>query len=88
MTFEEINEFLEEKLGADSDEVILADGFDRAFIGASLDPPRVIYSIDLCIDTLTNQGMPAEDAESYFWKNTVGATEEYENAPIFIHTLI
>tara|TARA_R100001510_G_scaffold28586_1_gene25264 strand:- start:9866 stop:10132 length:267 start_codon:yes stop_codon:yes gene_type:complete len=88
MTTEEVNEFLEEKLGKDAEEVILVDNFDRAFIGASLDPPKAIYSIDLCINTLTNQGMSLEDAEEYFWKNTMAASEEYECSPIFIHTVI
>jgi len=86
MNQEEIEEFIEEKAGRDSGDILLADGFERAFIGISLDPPRAIYSIDLCINALTNQGMPAEDAEEHFWVNTVGSSLD-ENSPLFIYTL-
>ncbi len=88
MTPDEVIEFLEDKLGKEAEEVILADNLDRAFVGASLEPPRAIYSIELCIDALTNQGMTAAEAEDQFWGSVVAVAEDCENAPIFIHTLI
>ena len=86
MTQEEIEEFIKEKAGRDAGDLLLADGFERAFIGISLDPLKAIYSIDLCIDILTHQGMSTEDAEDYFWTNTIGAYMG-EQTPLFIYTL-
>lgn len=87
MTPEEVIEFLEDKLGREAEEVIVAEGFDRAFLGASLEPPRAIYSIELCIDALTNQGLSTSEAEDQFWGSVATIAEDHENAPIFIHTL-
>ena len=88
MTADEVIEFLEDKLGKESEEIILADGLDRAFIGASLEPPRAVYSIELCINALTNQGLSTSEAEDQFWGSVVTVAEDCESAPIFIHTLI
>ena len=54
MSREEIEEFLEEAVGRDAADILLPDGFERAFIGASIDPPRAIFSIDICIKILTD----------------------------------
>ena len=86
MSREEIEEFLEEAVGRDAADILLPDGFERAFIGAALDPPRAIFSIELCIKGLTEQGMSQEDAEEYFWFNVAGS-HMGENTPLFIYTL-
>lgn len=86
MSREEIEEFLEEAVGRDAADILLPDGFERAFVGAALDPPRAIFSIDLCVKTLTDQGMGQEDAEEYFWFNVAGS-HMGENTPLFIYTL-
>tara|TARA_B100001123_G_C14934449_1_gene877094 strand:+ start:492 stop:755 length:264 start_codon:yes stop_codon:yes gene_type:complete len=86
MTKEEIEEFLDEAIGRDAADVFLLDGFERAFIGASVDPPRAIYSIETCIKILTRRGMSREDAEDYFWEDVAGACLE-ESSPLFIYAL-
>ena len=86
MSKEEIEEFLEEVVGSDATDILLPDGFERAFVGAALDPPRAIFSIDLCVKTLIDQGRGQEDAEEYFWFNMAGS-HMGDNTPLFIYTL-
>ena len=88
MTSEEVVEFLEEKLGKEAEEVLLVEGFDRAFVGVSLEPPRAIYSIEICLNTLTNQGLSNSAAEDQFWGDTITFAEDCDNGPVFIHTVI
>ena len=86
MSREEIEEFLEEAVGRDAADILLPDGFERAFIGASIDPPRAIFSIDLCIKILTDQGMSSDTAEEHFWVNVAG-TDLGECSPLCIYPL-
>ena len=55
------------------EEIVLADGFDKAIIGVSNNDMRVIYSKSLCIDILMSQGMDEEEALEYFEYNVSGA---------------
>ena len=55
------------------EEIILADGFDKAIIGVSNNDMRVIYSKSLCIDILMSQGMDEDEALEYFEYNVSGA---------------
>lgn len=54
-------------------EIVLADGFDKAIIGVSNNDMRVIYSKSLCIDILMSQGMDEDEALEYFEYNVSGA---------------
>ena len=55
------------------DEILLADGFDKAIIGVSNNDMRVIYSKSLCIDILISKGMDEDEALEYFEFNISGA---------------
>ena len=55
------------------EEIVLADGFDKAIIGVSNNDMRVIYSKSLCIDILMSQGMDEYEALEYFEYNVSGA---------------
>jgi hypothetical protein len=70
MTREELVEFV------DDPELLFADGFDEAIIGAATrcgQPTIVVYDRDKCIDILIAEGMDPEEAEEYFCFNTEGA---------------
>lgn len=55
-------------------ELILADGFDPAFLGwLPEDSPRAIYGIEACIDILVGQGMSEDEAIEFFEFNTLGS---------------
>ena len=53
--------------------IIIADGFDEAFIGVDYNTRRAIYSNAKCIDKLIREGMSLEEAEEYFEFNVAGA---------------
>jgi len=55
------------------EEIVLADGFDKAIIGVSNNDMRVIYSKSLYIDILMSQGMDEDEALEYFEYNVSGA---------------
>jgi len=83
MTRDEINEFCETVVP--SEDVIVPDGLDGAFIGVALDedPTRAVYSIERCIQILSKEMKP-DEAEEYFWVNVAGSRGE--GYPIFIST--
>jgi len=83
MTRDEINEFCETVVP--SEEVIVPDDLDAAFIGVALDedPTRAVYSIERCIQILSKEMKP-DEAEEYFWVNVAGARGD--GYPIFIST--
>ena len=72
----------------ESNECLLADGYDSALIGISDGPnPVAIYDTELCIKSLMdNDKMSEEEAVDYFYFNTVGCFMG-EKTPIFIKTL-
>ena len=58
------------------DGVLLADGFERAFVGIGMQFNRLIaiYDYDLCIATLVDRdGMDPEEAVEFFEFNVAGA---------------
>ena len=64
------------------EEIVLADGFDKAIIGVSNNDMRVIYSKSLCIDILMSQGMDEDEALEYFEYN-VSSAYVGEKTPIW-----
>lgn len=67
-------------------EVLTADGFDKAIIGFCENTYRVIYSVRLCINGLIEEGMSEEDALDHFYYNVAGAYVG-EQTPIWCHDL-
>jgi hypothetical protein len=86
MTKEELNQVVEEMLGED-ETIMLADGFEDAFIGVGrqFNQPFAIYDRGFCIDILM-EDMSEEEAEEYFEYNVQGAYVG-ESTPVFVETL-
>lgn len=65
------------------DDLLIADGFDKAIIGVSDDfsEPRIIYSVKKCLKIL-KKDMGEEGALEYFTYNVSGAYLG-EQTPIF-----
>jgi hypothetical protein len=60
----------------DGNGILLADGFEEAFLGvgaAYYNPPCAIYDYDRCIDTLVGDDCDYEQAIEYFEFNVIGA---------------
>lgn len=75
----------------DEPDVLLMDGFDKAFIGYSQrnnnEPLLAVYSRSLMIDVLVERdGMTSEEAMEYIDFNCVGAWVG-ENTPIIVMPL-
>jgi hypothetical protein len=88
-----ITDFIEMGYSDFSDKILLADGFDDAFIGVgenSEGNPVAVYSIEKCLDILAEQFKDEEDAIGdaidYFEFNVKGAYVG-EFTPMFINTL-
>jgi hypothetical protein len=79
-----IQETIEAHL-ADDEEIVLADGFEKAFVGVArqFGKPFAVYDRGLCLATLTEQEMSPEEAEEYMAYNTEGAWVG-ENTPAFL----
>lgn len=82
-----IKEKIEEILGED-ENVLLADGFEDAFvgIGRQFGKPFAIYDRFECIEILIKEGMSEEEAEDYFQYNTEGAWVG-DQTPIFLERI-
>jgi hypothetical protein len=82
-----IKEKIEEILGED-ENVLLADGFEDAFvgIGRQFGKPIAIYDRFECIEILIKEGMSEEEAEEYFQYNTEGAWVG-DQTPIFLERI-
>ena len=82
-----IQENLENSLH-DDEKVLLADGFEDAFvgIGRQFGKPISVYDRYKCIQILMKDGMEEEEAEEYFEYNVEGSYVG-ENTPIFLETL-
>jgi len=66
--------------------VLLADGFDQAFLGVVFEwgPPRAVYSYEKCVNVLIERDkMTQEEALEYMEFNVVGAYVG-EQTPIFV----
>jgi len=74
-----------EEIIGEEESVILADGFENAFIGIGrqFGKPISVYDREKCIHILEEQGMSAEEAEEYFSFNTEGAWVG-DQTPIFL----
>jgi len=86
MTREEICEALAALMVTD-DEVLLADGFEEAFIGTAsrcTQGPTAVYDRAKCIEILMlRDGMSEEDAEEFFEFNVIGAWVG-DRTPLFL----
>ena len=79
---------LSEWVADNAEEILLADGFEEAFMGLAsrfgFEQPVAAYDYEKCIDILvTRDGMDLEEAEEYFDFNVIGAWVG-ELTPIFI----
>jgi hypothetical protein len=57
----------------DSDEIMIAEGFDEAIIGIEEFTMRIIYSVTKCLEIIEAEGMPEEDALEHFYYNVQGS---------------
>ena len=85
MTREDILKEIMERDMFDKDEyVILADGFEPAFVGVSVNKPsRVIYDYWLCLDTIIKRDK-ADFDDAIDWLDEFIAKELGEHSPIYI----
>ena len=69
-------------------EILLADGFDEAFIGIGQQFSKfmAVYDKSKSIEILTDQGMSDEEAIEHFDYNVTGAYMG-DNTPVFIERL-
>tara|TARA_R100001509_G_C4857683_1_gene212297 strand:- start:983 stop:1240 length:258 start_codon:yes stop_codon:yes gene_type:complete len=69
-------------------EILLADGFDDAFIGIGQQFSKfmAVYDKSKCIEILTDQGMSDDEAMEYFDYNVTGAFMG-DNTPVFIERM-
>ena len=88
-----IVDFIEAGYSDFSDKILLADGFDDAFIGVGDNAegnPVAVYSIEKCLNILAEQFKDEEDAIGdaidYFEFNVRGSYVG-EFTPMFINTL-
>jgi len=79
----EIEDWLEE-FYPDFDEILLADGFDEAFVGVAVqfNKPMAVYDRQKCIEKLM-EDMTEDEAYEYFEFNVAGAYVG-ENTPAFL----
>lgn len=87
MTIEEIAETIGEYLGDESSNILLAEGFEEAFlgIGQQFNTKFAIYDRDRCIQILCRE-MDEEQAEEYFHFNVEQAWVG-ENTPVYLTQL-
>ncbi len=68
------------------DEILQADGFDKAIIGLEPLSGKVIYDIQKMTMVLIDEGLSHEEAIEYLDFNVLNAYVG-ENTPLYIHTL-
>lgn len=88
MTKKQINQKIIDA-GYEDEGILLADGFEDAFVGLSVFQPArpvcAVYDYDKCIDILNKRDkMSIEEAVEYFDFNVSGAWVG-EQTPIFIN---
>jgi hypothetical protein len=79
-----------EYLEGTEQSVLLADGFDQAFLGVVFEwgPPRAVYSYEKCVNVLIERDkMTQEEALEYMEYNVVGAYVG-EQTPIFVREYV
>ena len=60
----------------DFPEILLAEGFDKAFIGIGSragDDDIAVYDLEKCVNILVDSGMTHEEAAEYIDYNVLGA---------------
>ena len=70
------------------EEILLADGFDRAFLGIGRvfsGPSIAVYDKSMVITILRESGMKLDEAYEYFDFNVAGAYVG-EKTPMFVET--
>jgi hypothetical protein len=75
MTRDEIVEYISESFEDYVDEILLADGFEEAFVGIVSSfggKPKACYDYAKCVQVLAKE-MTEEEAEEYMQFNVVGA---------------
>lgn len=83
--FKKINKFIIEA-GLGDEEILLADGFEDAFIGISrtFNAHTALYDYEKCVGILMKRDkMEQEEAEEYMHYNVLGAYVG-ENTPTFL----
>lgn len=68
-----------------NEEVLYADGFEKAFIGIGVqfNKSLAIYDYSKCIEVLIDDGMSHEEAVEWMDYNVLGSYVG-ENTPVFI----
>mgnify|MGYP003666408138 FL=1 len=69
--------------------MLLADGFDKAFIGIATRPGQptlAIYNKNMCLQILIDDGMDMDEAIDYFEYNAEGAWVG-EETPLFLNPM-
>jgi hypothetical protein len=90
---QKINNFIEIAYSDYSDKILLADGFDDAFIGIAENSegnPVAVYSVDKCLDILAEQFKDQEDAVGDaidFFEFNVKGSYVGQFTPMFVNTL-
>lgn len=84
MTRQDVEDFI----GADTTETImLLDGDDEAFVGITYDAPRqAVYSVDVILQMLQEEGLSEEEAIEHFEYNIIGS-KFAEGTPIFMRSI-
>ena len=86
MTREQLLTHLEDS----EEEILLADGFEDAYMGLATQftrPPLAVYDRNKCIQILIERdGMSGEEAEEYFQFNVEGSWVG-DNTPLFFEPL-
>ena len=74
--------------------MLLADGFEGAFIGIShrfgFDVPVATYDRETCIEILMRDDRTREEADEFFEYNVIGSwawEEEWDEMPVFVETM-
>ena len=82
---DEIIEYFKNSESTTESNLIFFDSLDDALIGISITDEKVVYSYELAVQILIDEGMEYEDAVEYIDFNLIGAYLG-ENTPIFIRT--
>jgi hypothetical protein len=84
-TRSDIATYLKDNYPNDMDKILLADGFDNAFIGVeNYEPKKALYDTNKCVDILMERdGMDEDEAIEFFEFNVAGAYVG-EHTPMFV----
>lgn len=83
---DDILNFVEEHFYHERGDILLADNFEKAFVGIASGKdvvPKACYDYDKCLEILQDDGITYEEAEEYFNFNVIDAYVG-EHTPIFL----